>query len=145
MISNGGLEKLRVMPVKVPQPEDQGANEGAYSPNSIDISVQDIGRVTVVILRVDSITAANAAAFKSRMQPFCVPQARIVLDLGEVRFVDSAGIGAIMSCVKTLKSRDGFFRICHVTSSVIALFKLVQLDRLVDIYASREDAIEAFF
>jgi hypothetical protein len=39
---------------------------------------------------------------------------------------------------------NGSMKICQVTSPVIALFKLVKLDRLLDIHAGREEAVKSF-
>jgi len=132
------------MPGNIPHFGGQGGDGGAYNPNKIDVDMQRDGAVTIVTLQTDSITAANAASLKAQLAPLFAPQAQIVLDMEAVRFVDSAGIGVLMSCIKNLKSLHGAMRICQVTNPVIALFKLVKLDRLLDIYASRKEAVNSF-
>lgn len=139
-----GLEQLSYMPDNAFHFGGQQGDGGAYNPNKIDVHMQRDGAVTIVTLQTDAITAANAASLKAQLAPLFAAQARIVLDLEAVRFVDSAGIGVIMSCIKTLKSLNGAMRICRVTNPVIALFKLVKLDRLLEIYASREEAVNSF-
>ena len=132
------------MPGNIPHPGGQEGNGGAYNPNKIDIHIQQEGTVSIVILRGDSITAANAASFKAQLTPLFAPEAQIVLDMEAVRFVDSAGIGVIMACIKTLKAMNGSMKICQLTGPVIALFKLVKLDRLLDIHAGRAEAVQSF-
>ena len=139
-----GLEKLSFMPDNIPHPGGQEGNGGVYNPNKIDLHIQQEETVTIVTLRGDSITAANAASLKAQLTTLFAPRAKIVLDLEAIRFVDSAGIGVIMACIKSLKSMNGSMKICQVTSPVIALFKLVKLDRLLDIHAGREEAVKSF-
>lgn len=139
-----GLEKLRAMPGKSPHFEGQVGNESRYNPNKIELLTQHERDVTIVILKTDSITSANAASFKTQLLPFITPEARIVLDMEAVRFLDSAGIGVLMSCIKNLRSMNGSLKICRVTSQVTALFELVRLDRLLDIHITREEAVKSF-
>ena len=132
------------MPGNIPHPGGQEGNGGAYDPSKIKVSIEQEEGTTIVTLGGDSVTAANAASLKAQLTPLFTPQARIVLDLQAIRFVDSAGIGVIMACIKSLKSMNGSMKLCQVTSPVIALFKLVKLDRLLDIHAGREEAVRSF-
>lgn len=132
------------MPANIPHPGGQESNDGAYDPSKINVSIEQEEGTTIVTLRGDSVTAANAASLKAQLMPLFTPQAQIVLDMQAIRFVDSAGIGVIMACIKSLKSMNGSMRLCQVTGPVIALFKLVKLDRLLDIHAGREEAVKSF-
>jgi anti-sigma B factor antagonist len=61
-----------------------------------------------------------------------------------VQFVDSAGIGAIISCLKTLSANGGDLKLCNVAKPVRGLFELVRLHRLLDILNTKEEAVRAF-
>lgn len=115
-----------------------------HSPNWMDISIERVGEATIAVVQGDTIVAANREDFTCKMAPLLTAQARVVLDLSGVRFVDSSGIGTIVSSAKTLKSLRGSLRICGATSPVRALFEMVKLDRLVEIYENREQAIDSF-
>ena len=67
---------------------------------------------------------------------------RIVLDLSEVDFIDSSGLGAIVSSLKTL-GNDGDLVICGIRETVMGLFKITRMNRVFQIFATESEAIEA--
>ena len=67
---------------------------------------------------------------------------RLVLDLSEVEFVDSSGLGAIVTTQKKLgDARD--LVICGANDAVLRLFKLARLDKILQIVADEKDALAA--
>jgi anti-anti-sigma factor len=64
----------------------------------------------------------------------------IVLDLAGVRFVDSSALGAIVRIYKELHRRAGRLCLAAVRPSVLRVFQLTSVDRLVRIYDSVEAA-----
>ena len=66
----------------------------------------------------------------------------IVLDLAAVRFMDSSGLGAMVSTLKLL-GRDGNLVVCGVTDPVMNLFKLTRMDRVFPMFPSESDALDA--
>ncbi|WP_152190372.1 STAS domain-containing protein [Georgenia satyanarayanai] len=60
---------------------------------------------------------------------------RLVLDLGEVGFVDSSGLGALISALKRARQAGGDLRIAAVTEQVRTVLKLTNLDRVLRPYA----------
>ena len=96
--------------------------------------------VKVLELRLD---AKEAIEFKTKMAE-CINRGHhiIVLNLAEVRFIDSSGLGAIVSTLKLL-GRDGNLVLCGVTDPVMSLFKLTRMDRVFQMFASESDALAA--
>ncbi len=89
------------------------------------------------------IDAATASEFKEKMGEWIEEgNRRIVLNLSAVDFIDSTGLGAIISGFKRIGG-DGRLVICAVKESVMSLFRLTRMNRVFDIYASEEEALEA--
>jgi anti-sigma B factor antagonist len=65
----------------------------------------------------------------------------LVLDLSEVRFVDSSGLGALLSGHKNAGLRDGRFALACVQSRVQSMFELTRLTRVFEIYKDVEEAL----
>jgi anti-sigma B factor antagonist len=62
-----------------------------------------------------------------------------------VNYIDSAGCGAIISCLKRVRQAvDGDLRICQVTPVVRTVFDLIRLHKMCDILETRDDAVRAF-
>jgi anti-sigma B factor antagonist len=70
--------------------------------------------------------------------------ARLVLDLGQVQFIDSSGCGAILSCLKALTGHGGDLKLCRITPTVRNVFKLIRLDKICDLFDTRDAAVRAF-
>jgi len=64
----------------------------------------------------------------------------IIFDLEKVDFIDSAGIGFIVSIFKTVKSRNGKFGLGGLKSKPREVFKLTRLDKIIPIYDNVESA-----
>ena len=68
----------------------------------------------------------------------CSSRARkVVFDLRELRFVDSSGLGAILSCLRQLNGKGGELKLCGMTKPVRALFELVRMHKIFDIYVDK--------
>ena len=66
----------------------------------------------------------------------------IVLDLADVRFIDSSGLGMIVLTYKELQLREGRLCLAAVQPFVLKVFALTSVDSLVSIYDSVEAAEE---
>lgn len=106
--------------------------------------IDRVENAVIVDIPYAKIDASCCDEFKEEMAALLAePCTDIILDMHRVQFVDSAGIGAILSCVKQLETHGGVLKLCNVAKPVRALFELVQLHRLLDILETREDAIRA--
>lgn len=104
-------------------------------------TIEQIGNLTVLGVPYDSLDADSADDFKSDMEPAIKDGARVVLDMSRVEFVNSAGLGSIVSSCKRLRAAGGELRISGLNKAIQALFELVRIHRLVDVYRTRDDAI----
>lgn len=100
--------------------------------------------VAVLSIQDDSLVSANVAAFKKEMEELAARTDRIVVDLSQVQFIDSAGCGALLQFHKQLLARGGALRVCCVSHSVRALFELVRMQRVLEIHPSRQQALGEF-
>lgn len=100
--------------------------------------------VAIVTFNGDALDAGATAAFKEEMSPVLRTERHVVFDMSRINFVDSSGVGAILSCLRTLNAAGGDLKICSLTKPVQALFELVRMHKIFDIYDTREKAVEAF-
>lgn len=101
------------------------------------------GDVLMLSVRDRRLDARNAAALKDAIAAFVTAGSEsIVLDLSDVEFIDSSGLGAIMSALKLL-GRKGDLVIAAPREPVEALFKLTRMDQVFRIYPSAAEARQA--
>lgn len=66
--------------------------------------------------------------------------ARIVVDLSEVAFLDSSGLGALVACLKTARQAGGDLRIAAPSKQVMMVLQLSNLDRVLARFDTAGDA-----
>jgi anti-anti-sigma factor len=67
----------------------------------------------------------------------------VILDLSEVKYTDSSGLSAILVGNRVFNDETGFFILASVNDHVLKLIRISQLDSVLNIAASVEEAIEA--
>jgi anti-sigma B factor antagonist len=110
----------------------------------MEIAVDKIGSIVVAMVPVDELDASNAGEFKRDIAPVLQANTGLVLDLSRLRFVDSSGLGAMVSCLRQLSAKGGDLKLCGMSKQVRGLFELVRMHRIFDIYGSKEEAVHAF-
>lgn len=63
----------------------------------------------------------------------------ILIDLKDVTFIDSSGLGALVAALKTVRSAGGKLFICSINEQVRMLFELTSMDRVFEVFSSREE------
>ena len=66
----------------------------------------------------------------------------VVLDLGTIDFIDSSGIGAILSLYKKIDSIGGKIVIINMSSTLKRIFEVSGILKIIESYASRQQALE---
>jgi len=89
------------------------------------------------------LDATNASDFKVRVGDRIEASPRyLVLDLAAIEFVDSTGLSAILSVLKRLPP-DGVLALVGCQKPVAELIKLTRLDRILRLFATAEEAVQA--
>ncbi len=65
----------------------------------------------------------------------------VVVDLKNVNYMDSSGIGALVAGQKKMKAHNGKFALVNIHDDVLNILKLATLDRFFKIYESEDELI----
>jgi CheY-like chemotaxis protein len=68
-----------------------------------------------------------------------------ILHLGEVNFIDSSGLGAIVRLLTSTRQVHGDLKLCNLPQHVHKVLKLTNLTTLFDTHESEDNAIAAFY
>jgi anti-sigma B factor antagonist len=71
-------------------------------------------------------------------------QARVIIDLEGVSFVDSSGLGSVVTALKQVRSSKGDLRLAAPNQQVRVVLELTTLDRVFPYYATVEEALTDF-
>jgi len=69
---------------------------------------------------------------------------RIVLNLGDVNYIDSSGIGELVSGFTAVRSRDGEMKLLNLTKKVHDLLQITKLFTVFDVYTDESTAVRSF-
>ncbi len=68
---------------------------------------------------------------------------RVVIDLSNVEFLDSTGLGVLVKALKRLRESDGSLDVVATTDRITKVFRITGLDAVIGIHASVDDALAA--
>lgn len=68
----------------------------------------------------------------------------IVVDLSELRLIDSSGVGALVSLYKRIRATGGSVRFTGVTAQPLVIFKLLRLDVVFGLASDGAAAVYGF-
>lgn len=107
---------------------------------SLDVRTLE-NNALVVSIEHKRLDAAFAITFRDDVM-FLVQQGhnKIVFNLSQVEFMDSSGLGALVSLMKALGGNQNMV-LCGVKDAVLTVFKLTRMDKIFVITASEPDAI----
>ncbi|MHC5719695.1 MAG: STAS domain-containing protein [Nostoc sp.] len=63
----------------------------------------------------------------------------LLLDLKEVKFIDSSGLGALVSAMQIVRNANGKLFVCSISEQVRMLFELTKMDRIFQIFVDQDE------
>ncbi len=110
----------------------------------MNITLEKKNDATLLKFHEERLDAHNSQELKDYLLQLLESGARVlILDLSEVRFVDSSGLGALLSGHKNATLRDGRLVLAGVQTRVQSMFELTRLHRVFEIHPRVEDALVA--
>jgi anti-sigma B factor antagonist len=102
-----------------------------------------VGDILVAKVLDGRIAADVAPRFKAHLAEYMTNGNRsIVLDLGLVNFIDSSGLGALVSSLKSM-GKDGDLVVSGAHGAVASMFKLTRMDKVFRMYETNDLAVAA--
>lgn len=104
-------------------------------------STTEAGR-KIVTVNEPRIDAAVAVAFKESMRNETREAEHVILNLEQVQFIDSSGLGAIVAAMKAMGSPRAM-ALAGLTPTVDKVFRLTRMDSVFPVFTTLEDALSA--
>ena len=110
----------------------------------MEIISDKVGDVVVVELAGEYLDASLAEDLKRDIAPVLEANSKVVFDLHQLQFIDSSGIGAILSCLRRLSTKGGDLKLCAVSKPVRGAFEITRMHRIFEIFNTCEEAVRSF-
>ena len=109
----------------------------------MQITVENLpeNKGTLIVIDSENLDAGNVKAFKDQIAPVLAGFSNVLIDMSRLGFVDSSGLGALLSCLRTMNNKNGQLKLFAMAKPVQALFELVRMHRIFSIYNSREETL----
>ncbi len=69
---------------------------------------------------------------------------QIIVDLGSVTFLNSSGLGILISSYSKVNDNGGVLKLANITNKIKGLLSITKLNRIFEVYNSTEEAIKSF-
>ena len=107
----------------------------------MNLSSYEVNDACIISVNESRIDAAIAIQFKDRMREKTEDAgAHIVLDLGQVDFIDSSGLGAIVAAMKQV-GPERRLDLAALNPNVDKVFRLTRMDSVFRIFDTLEEAL----
>ena len=111
----------------------------------MNIKTEQTEGITVLFIREDRFDANNSEEVKVEMRRlFESGTTDLIIDLKDVHFIDSSGLGVLVSGYKSASLLHGSLKLSNLQSQVKSMFELTRLHRVFDIFMTVDDALESY-
>jgi anti-sigma B factor antagonist len=110
----------------------------------MEITLREDANVTTLSLKGRLDLASGSALKEQIKQLFEKEKTAIHLNLGEVEFINSSGLGSLVSIMKEIRLRKGRLTLSNLASYVQEIFEITQLSHIFEIFATEEEAINSY-
>lgn len=126
--------------VAAPQPRDL-----RRKPLRLNLDTREVGRVTIVHCSGRIVAGGESESLRAHVAWLLRDRRYIVLNLGEVVFVDSSGVGTMVRTLTSTRQAHGDLKLCSVPHHLRKVLELSHLTSLFDSHDSEEAAVASFY
>jgi anti-sigma B factor antagonist len=109
----------------------------------VTVDVDSQGRTARLCLS-GRLVLESSTVVKSEIQR-CLAQGRtdVILNMAGVEFINSSGIGVLVSALKEVRLAQGHLVLCNLAQYVQEIFEVTQLSNIFELHASEDEARDA--
>jgi anti-sigma B factor antagonist len=111
----------------------------------VTIQERSVGPVVVLDMAGRLVAGEGDGRLKDKINSLIVQERRqILLNLGGVSYIDSNGLGELVSSFTTVKRNGGQIKLLNLTARVHDLLAICRLTTVFDTFDSEQEALKSF-
>jgi len=110
----------------------------------LSLNTRTLDGILIVDCHGRIVFGEESAMLRDTMRKLIAENKRIVLNLGGVNYIDSGGLGTLVSLYTTARTSGGAIKLANLTQRVGDLLQVTKLVTVFEVYGSEEQAIESF-
>lgn len=108
-------------------------------------TIREVNEITIVDLSGRISLGEGSALLRKTVRDLLENgQNKILLNLGDVNYIDSSGIGELVSGFTAVRSRNGELKLLNLTKKVHDLLQITKLFTVFDVYSDEGTAVRSF-
>ena len=108
------------------------------------MNIKESGDITIIELS-GYVDAESSPEIRRKVRNLISEgRIRLVIDLGKVKYMDSLGLGILISGLKNVRKEKGDLKLVALHAGVQETFGLTELIDIFDVFEKQEDAVKAF-
>ena len=111
----------------------------------MQIEERVVGNVTILDLKGKMLIGEGDELLREKINHLVEGgKKKVLLNLADVPYVDSAGLGEIVRCYTTVSRKDGKLKLLNLTKRIHDLLSITKLLTVFETYDTEEEAIRSF-
>lgn len=109
------------------------------------LTLREVGPITIVDLSGRISLGEGSALLRTTIRDLLeTGQLKILLNLGDVNYIDSSGIGELVSAFTAVRNRSGELKLLNLTKKVHDLLQITKLFTVFDVYNDEATAVHSY-
>lgn len=113
----------------------------------MSLDIRESTREGIAILSLKGrLTVGEASAVREKVSEVAAAgNINVLLNLENVEYIDSTGLGALVICYTSLKKAGGALKLVNPNKRNVELLLLTKLHTIFEVFADEQDAVNSFF
>jgi anti-sigma B factor antagonist len=113
---------------------------------SLDVSHREREGIELLDLKGRITVGPEATIFRETVEQIAVgSEPRVIVNLREVEYIDSTGLGAIVMCSTRMRKAGGAAKLIHLNRRNMELLVVTKIDTIFEVFEDETDAVNSFF
>ncbi len=109
------------------------------------LDIEAINRVTILRLSGKLMGGSDAELLKKVVRKLMEQgNRRVIADMGNVKWINSTGIGILMTACTTLRKNGGDLKLMRVSDRIQSILYVTKLNLIFDCFESEKEAVRSF-
>jgi anti-sigma B factor antagonist len=113
---------------------------------ALEIERREREGITLLDMKGRIVAGAEAGIFREEFTQLAAESKdRVILNLAEVEFIDSTGLGAMVVCASAVKKTGGNAKLLNLNKRNVELLVVTRLTTMFELFDDEQDAVNSFF
>ena len=112
---------------------------------ALKMTNREVDGVSVVALDGRIVLGEESNALREKVKALMAEgKKKIVLNMDNITFIDSAGLGTLVAAHHSVKTQGASMRLCHLGSKFQEVLQITKLLTVFDVYSTEAEAVASF-